>query len=68
LKQAIDREAATSDAELLRLQTQVTAISSTMEQALSAAEHRYEQRVVECVFLPFSSPSSSLPSVFEWPS
>ncbi|GAA6032671.1 hypothetical protein JCM8097_004872 [Rhodosporidiobolus ruineniae] len=47
LQEAIDREAATSDAELARLQNQVTAISSTMEQALSAAEHRYEQRVVE---------------------
>ncbi|GAA5896325.1 hypothetical protein JCM6882_000984 [Rhodosporidiobolus microsporus] len=47
LQDVMDREAATTDAELARLQNQVTAISSTMEQALSAAEHRYEQRVVE---------------------
>ncbi|GAA5854063.1 hypothetical protein JCM8547_008211 [Rhodosporidiobolus lusitaniae] len=49
LQDAIDREAATSDAELVRLQTQVNAISSTMGEALSAAEHRYQQRVAERV-------------------
>ncbi|GAA5826525.1 hypothetical protein JCM11251_002411 [Rhodosporidiobolus azoricus] len=47
LQDVMDREAATTEAELSRLQNQVTAISSTMEQALSAADHRYEQRVVE---------------------
>lgn len=53
--QAIDRETATSTAELDRLQTQVAAISATMEHALAVANHRYEQRVVECVPLPFLS-------------
>ncbi|GAA6048435.1 hypothetical protein JCM3770_003756 [Rhodotorula araucariae] len=47
MQQAIDRETATSNAELERLQTQVNAISSTMEHALAVANHRYEQRVVE---------------------
>ncbi|GAA5900177.1 hypothetical protein JCM8208_002040 [Rhodotorula glutinis] len=47
MQQAIDRETATSTAELDRLQTQVAAISATMEHALAVANHRYEQRVVE---------------------
>lgn len=49
MQQAIDREVATSSAELERLQNQVSAISASMEYALAAANHRYEQRVVECV-------------------
>ncbi|TNY20699.1 HEC/Ndc80p family-domain-containing protein [Rhodotorula diobovata] len=47
MQQAIDRETATSNAELDRLQNQVNAISATMEHALAVANHRYEQRVVE---------------------
>ncbi|GJN91123.1 hypothetical protein Rhopal_004141-T1 [Rhodotorula paludigena] len=47
MQQAIDREVATSSAELERLQNQVSAISASMEYALAAANHRYEQRVVE---------------------
>lgn len=55
VSQAIDRETATSNAELDRLQNQVNAISATMEHALAVANHRYEQRVVECV-PPLASP------------
>lgn len=47
----MDRELATTGAELERLQNQVLAVQATMNDALAAANHRYEQRVVECVFL-----------------
>lgn len=47
LRQAMDRELATTGAELERLQNQVLAVQATMNGALAAANHRYEQRVVE---------------------
>ncbi|GAA5971067.1 hypothetical protein JCM11641_004130 [Rhodosporidiobolus odoratus] len=47
LQEVIDREANTSEAELARLQAQVTAVSSTMEHSLASANHRYESRVIE---------------------
>lgn len=43
----MDRELATTGAELERLQNQVLAVQATMNDALAAANHRYEQRVVE---------------------
>jgi kinetochore protein NDC80 len=51
MPQAMDRELATTGAELERLQNQVLAVQATMNDALAAANHRYEQRVVECAFL-----------------
>ncbi|GAA5987764.1 hypothetical protein JCM10908_007203 [Rhodotorula pacifica] len=47
MQEAMDRELATTGAELERLQNQVLAVQATMNDALAAANHRYEQRVVE---------------------
>lgn len=47
--QASRREVETSEAELRRLEAQVASISATVDRALVEANHRYEQRNVECV-------------------
>lgn len=51
MMQASRREVETSEAELRRLEAQVASISATVDRALVEANHRYEQRNVECVLV-----------------